>query len=389
MAKKIQTLNDLKLDNKVVIVRSNLDVEIENGEVVDHLVVKSASETIKYLISKNCKVIIIGHLGKPNGEYIDNLSLMPVRFAIGNALEVPIKFADIKHCENSIKFMEFGEVLMLENLKFNPEEESQDSEVNTEFMKKLASLADFYINDDFATQEKLASTTILPKLLKSAIGLQVEKELKKLKEFKNFKAENYTVILGGKYKDIKVQLLINNISKINNILIGGEIAYDFLTAQGIKVEGHEVKKDRITLIKKALKEIKDKKINLVLPLDHLVSESKTVEISKNITKGSDIGAKTIEKFSEIIETSDKILVHGPMGEYLINGFDNGSRAILESIVFNTPKGAITYTCGKAMLKVITKFKIKTKRFTHISTCGDLMLNFLGEEKNPNLEVLQA
>ena len=389
MAKKIRTLNDLKLENKVVVVRSNLDVLIENGEVVDNLVVKSAAQTIKFLTSKNCKVIIIGHLGKPNGEYKDNLSLMPVRFALGNELGTSIKFADINHCENSIKFMEFGEVLMLENLKFNPEEESNDPEVRSNFVQKLAKLANYYINDDFATQEVLASTVELPKLLKSAIGLEVQEELKKLEEFKKFKAENYTVILGGKYKDIKIQLITNNIDKINNVLIGGEIAYDFLSAQGIKVEGYESNKDRINLIKDALKQIKENNIQLVLPHDHLVSEKKTENITKSIKKGSDIGAETIKQFSEIIEKSDKILVHGPMGEYQVNGFDNGSREILETIVFNTPKGAITYTCGKAMLKVINKFKIKAKRFTHISTSGDLMLNFLGEEKNPNLDVLQA
>lgn len=389
MAKKIRTLNDLKLENKVVVVRSNLDVSIENGEVIDNLVIKSAAQTIKHLISKNCKVVILGHLGKPNGEYVDALSLMPVRFALGNELGTSIKFADINHCENSIKFMELGEVLMLENLKFNPEEESKDAEVRQAFVQKFKKLADFYINDDFATQEVLASTVELPKMLKSAIGLEVQDELSKLEEFKKFKAENYTIILGGKYKDIKIQLITNNISKINNILIGGEIAYDFLSAQGVKVDGYESDKNRIKLIKQALKLIKENNIKLVLPHDHLVSEKKTESIAKSIKKGSDIGKETIKEFNEIIEKSDKILVHGPMGAYQVNGFDNGSREILESIVFNTPKGAITYTCGKAMLKVINKFKIKAKRFTHISTSGDLMLNFLGEEKNPNLDVLQA
>jgi len=390
MAKKIRTLKDLKVANKIVIVRANLDVPIENNEITDQLVIKSASETIKYLVQQNSKVIVLGHLGKPNGNYADDLSLMPVRFALGNFLGMPIKFADIKHSENSIKFMEFGEVLMLENLKFYPESESEKEEERQEFIKTLAKLADFYVYDDFATNRKLASTYELPKLKKSAIGLNVLNEISKMENFKNFKSENYTVIFGGKFKELKAKFLLNNASNINNVLIGGEFAYDFLSAQGFEVKGYEKSKSREVLIKKVIKELKANKVNLLLPVDHVTSESgKVEEISKSIKKGSDIGPETIKLFNEVIEKSDKILIHGPMGEYLVNGFDKGTKEILETIVFNTPDKAMTYACGKAMLKVINKFKIKTKRFSHISTSGDLMLNFLGEEKNPNLEILQS
>jgi len=388
MVKKIRTLEDLDLSQKIVIVRSNLDVPIENNEITDQLVIKSASETIKFLLDKKCKVIVIGHLGNPKGQYSDDLSLMQVRFALGNFLGVSIKFADIRHCENSIKFMEFGEVLMLENLKFYPEEESDDSKVRKSLIKTLSGLADCYIYDDFATNKKLASTYELSKLLPNAIGLNVQSEINKLEDFKNYNSETYTVIFGGTYKDLKVKFLLNNLKKIKNILIGGEFAYDFLSATEIDVKEYEKNSERTLLIKKLLDEVKKNKVNLVLPIDQVITGNKIEKINtKSITKGSDIGSETIKIFNEIIEKSDKILIHGPMGEYKVNGFDEGSKQILETIVFNTPKNAMTYACGKAMLKVINKFKIKSKRFTHISTSGDLMLNFLGEEKNPNLELL--
>ncbi len=390
MVKKMRSLENLKLDEKIVIVRANLDVPIENGEVSDLTILKSASKTIKYLIDKHCKVIVIGSLGDPKGEYIDSLSLMPVRFALGNTLSTSVKFADIKHCENSIKFMEFGDVLMIENLKFNPEEESKIDEKRIEFVKHLSELANAYIYDDFSEDRKFASVYDLPKLIKKkAVGFQVLNEINKLNEFKKIKTDNYLVIFGGKIKDAKLEYIINDISNINKLMLGGEMSYLFFQALGKKVKELNATKEQINSAKTILKLIKERNIELLLPSDQVLENSKIQNINgEEILRGYDIGPKTIEEYSKIIESSNKILLYGPMGEYKNENFRVGSNIITEEVAFNTEQNTFKIAGGKATLKIFNNLKLKNKRFTHISTSGSLMLNFLGGQNNNNIEILQ-
>lgn len=388
MALILKSIEGQNVTGKTVILRGNLDLPIANGEVVENSRLKASMPTFEYLIKNGAKIVVIGHMGRPNGAYVDELSLMPVRFELGRLLRTSIKFANIEACANSIKFMENGEITMLENLRFDPREESDDPKQRKAFIETLANLADFYVNDCFGTYRKHASLFELAKALPAFAGFSMINELNNLEELKKSQQNPYTVIIGGKKIDTKLEFLSSLINKADNLLIGGAMAYTFLAASNVEVGDFALDKNEVKKAKEILTLASKSKTEIVLPIDHLAAKKfdkseQPIEIKiQAIPKGYiglDIGPKTLSLFREIIEASQSVLWNGPMGVYEWEQFSKGTEAIGEYIALSTPKNAKTYAGGGDTLAAMQVLKIKPKRFSHVSVGGGMMLAFLSGE----------
>ncbi len=396
MYKNLRKIEDLKLENKTVVVRANFDVPIKDSEVADNTRILSSIKTIEYLLKKNCKVVLISHLGRPNGEPNDDLSLMPVRFELGRLLNKPVKFAHIHACKNSIKFMEQGEVLLLENLRFAAGEESSNASERKEFVKELSELCDFYINDAFGVYREHASVFELAKMLPSAAGFGLQKELDNLEAIKLNPAKPYVVVLGGAKINTKIEYIKNLTKSADYMLLGGKLAYAFMAAQKISIGKVEIDKKEIKNATEIIKDAKNNKCEIILPVDHIGAEefeenSKPVEIETqqipNNLFGMDIGPKTLAAFREIIESAKTVLWNGPMGVFEWENFNKGTEAVGEYIALSTPKECFKIAGGGDTTYAMQLLKIKPKRFNLISIGGGMMLAYLANERFKVLETL--
>lgn len=399
MNKQIRKLQDIDVKDKIVIVRANFDVPIVDLEIADNSRIACAVKTFEHLIQNKCKIVVISHIGDPRGEEVDDLSLMDVRFELGKLLNIPIKFAHIHACENSIKFMEPGEVLLLENIKFHPEEVSEDKKIREAFVKPLSELCDVYVYEAFGVTEELASTTELPKLMKNVVaGYCVQCELENLELLKKQKASPYVSIIGGNDLEHKLDLanyLIAN-SKVDSILLGGLTGLAFLAAKGIEIGDTVIDKKFIKSAKDLIKLAKENSIDLSFPVDHLVAtevseDSKAKEIdTQHIPEGFtalDLGPKTLASYREIIEGAKSVLWCGPVGMFELERFNRGSEAIGEYIALSTAKDSYKAAIGESTSQAINTLKIKQKRFTLVSTGGLSAINYLKGEKLPFLKFI--
>jgi triosephosphate isomerase len=397
MLEDIRKLQDTDIVGKTVIVRANLDVPLDaNGEVRDLNRIKSVIPTLEHLIRNKCKIVLVAHLGRPNGEYVDEMSLMPVRFELGRELNKSLKFVSINECGNSIKFMEPGDILMLENIRFSPEEESLDPKVRKEFISKLANLADLFVNDDFGNYREHASVYDIAKMLPSFAGFHLQKEIEMLSLLRETPKKPYVAVIGGAKLDTKIPVLKSLVKKADKLLLGGAMAYTFLLAKGVKVGKSKVEENMLKTVEEILKIASENNCEVILPIDHIAAESfdenakaievDTQDIPDNLM-GMDIGPKTLILYREILEAAQTILWNGPMGVFEWENFNKGTEAIGEYIALATPKDAIKVAGGGDTIVAINMLKIKPKRFTHVSIGGGMMLKFLSGEHFPVLEVL--
>lgn len=396
MTNTLRKLSDLKIKSKIVVVRANLDVPMQNGVITDNSRLKASIPTLKFLSDNNCKIILIGHLGRPEGKYVDELSLMPVRFELGKLLGKQIKFANISSCENSVKFMSNGEVLMLENLRFDPKEESENPKERLDYVKKLSEFASLYVNDCFGVYKENASVYELAKIMPSVAGFALSDEIEKLQELRK-PAKPYVAIIGGAKLDSKVPIIEDLIGKVDTFLIGGAMAYSFLSAKGVDVGNSKTDKESVKIAKEILKKAKGKS-EILLPIDHVVVEELNESAEKEITKdekikkneiGVDIGPKTIELFEKEIVNASSILWNGPMGVFEWENFNDGTRAIGNIITNIAPKESYKVAGGGDTVFAIQKLKIKPSRFNHISMGGGMMLQFLTGEDFKVLDILKG
>ncbi|MCA9381393.1 phosphoglycerate kinase [Candidatus Dojkabacteria bacterium] len=396
MYNNIRKLSDANIKNKTVVVRVNFDVPINNGEITDNTRIASSVKTIEYLVNNNCKVVLISHMGRPEGEIVDDLSLMPARFELGKLLNKPIKFAHIDACENSIKFMEQGEILLLENLRFDKREESKKAKEREEFVQPLVDLCDVYINDSFGVYREHASVLELPKMLPSYAGFAMVKEIEALSKIDEEPESPYVAVIGGVKMDTKIPILKSLVKKVDTMLIGGAMAYTFLKAQGVEIGDSKFEKEHVKTAKEILKLAEKAKCEIILPIDHIAGKefkenTKPIEIkTQQIPKGHwglDIGPNTIKQFREIIESAKTILWNGPMGVFEWENFNKGTEAIGEYIALSTPKDAYKIAGGADTTYAMLKLRIKPKRFNHVSIGGGMMLNFLSGRKFKVLDVL--
>lgn len=393
--KKLRTLKEGNFKNKKVIVRVDFNVSLKNGIVQDDTRVKSVLPTLKYLIDKGARLILISHLGRPKDRPNPELSLKPVATCLSKLLKKNIHHIHDcigKDAFSASKKMKKGDILMLENIRFYKEEQTCDEQ----FSKKLASLGDVFVNDAFGVMHrKHASTYGIAKYLPSYAGLLVEKEIEMLSSLLKDIERPFTMIFGGaKIKD-KIGVITSFLGKTDYILVGGGIANTFLAAQGFDIGASLYEPEMIDAAQEIMLNSEKYKGEFIVPCDALVADeisekADTADIPVEDVIGDmrilDIGKLTIEKYCNIIKKSKTVVWNGPMGLFEVKPFAKGSVAIAKAVISSKAK---SYVGGGDTLDLLRGFKINEKKITHVSTGGGAMLEFLEGKELPALTVLYS
>lgn len=411
------TIRDLNLSGKRVLMRVDYNVPMEEkaGQMVinDSTRIKETLDTLDFLVKQGARTILMAHLGRPDGKKEPSMSLRPVAQKLAEMLGTPVAFLDDcvgERVEGYVKTMKPGDIVLLENVRFYPEEESN----NPAFSEKLASLADVYINDAFGAAHRAhASTTGVAHVLAKrsapcAAGLLMERELKFLGEELENPARPFVVILGGAKVSDKIKVIDRLLEKADTILIGGAMAYTFKLALGLGVGKSLVEPDRVEVAKAAMEKAKARGVQFLIPTDNVVAtpvntgklnkKGKPVFDLQNPTtlgggsfpetvEGVDIGPETTKRFSQEIVKAKTILWNGPMGLFEDPRFAEGTFAIARAVVDATEKnGAKTIIGGGDSVKALNKAKLGD-RVTFMSTGGGASLEFLEGNELPGVAAL--
>ncbi|MBM3245679.1 MAG: phosphoglycerate kinase, partial [Candidatus Omnitrophica bacterium] len=360
-------------------------------KITDDTRIRATLPTIKYILEKGAsKLILMSHLGRPEGKVTAKYSLKPVAERLSALLGEPVKF--LNDCvgegvKNEIAVAK-ERVVLLENLRFHAEEEANDAN----FAKQLASLAEIFVNDAFGTAHRAhASTEGVTHYLKSAAGFLLEKEIEYLGNAVQNPKKPFMVILGGAKVSDKIGVIENLLPKCEVIIIGGGMAYTFLKAKGIQIGNSKLEKDKLELAKSILAKAASLKKEIVLPIDNLVVESidanaKTEIVGENIPDGKiavDIGPKTIELFKSKLSSAKTVVWNGPLGIFEMDAFSTGTKEIAD---FIGTIGAVTIIGGGDTAAAVAKFKVEDK-MTHISTGGGASLEYLEGKVLPGVAAL--
>ncbi len=383
---KFKTLKDVDLKNKRALVRVDFDLPLdEKGKILDDFRLRESLATIKYLIKQKAKIILISHLGRPNGKRVEKFSLKPVAERLEKILKKKIRFSkDIIgwSVKKQIEVMNFGEILLLENVRFKPGEEKND----TKFAKELAGFGDIFINEAFAVSHREhASIVGIPKFLLSAAGFVLEREINELNKIL-FKPEKpFVAIIGGAKISTKIKVINKFLRIADRILIGGALANAIFASQGFGMGDSTIEKEAFSEIKKI--NLKSKK--LFLPIDLGVWDGKRFfykEINEvqDREKALDIGPKSIALFSDLARKARTIVWNGPLGLTAQRPFDRASRAIVEAI---SKSKTYSIAGGGDTVAFIREIK-KEEVFDHLSTGGGAMLDYLANEALPGIEALE-
>ncbi len=388
-----KTVEDLEVQGKKVLVRCDFNVpQNENGEITDDRRIREALKTIQYLMQKQAKVILCSHLGRPKGECNPKYSLKPVAKRLSELLGKEVKMAEDvvgESAHNLVKELKEGEVVLLENVRFHAEEEKNDPE----FSKKLAELADIYVNDAFGTAHRAHSSTAgVADYLPSACGFLIQKEIEVMGKALENPERPFVAILGGKKVSDKINVIENLLDKVDALMICGGMAYTFLKAQGKEVGDSICEEDKLELAKKLLQKAEEKNVQLLLPVDTVVArafseeaESKVVpsgEIEKE-WQGLDIGPKTIELFESVLKTAKTVVWNGPAGVFEMDKFAVGTNKIAAILA---TLDAVTIIGGGDSAAAVEKGGFADK-MTHISTGGGASLEFLEGKVLPGIAAL--
>ncbi len=381
------TVNDVNFKNKRVLIRVDFNVPVDDdGRISNDFRIVSSLPSIKKVLSDGGSVICMSHLGRPKGEgYEAKFSLKPVQQRLSELLKTPVKFAPdcIGNAAKDLAAeLKPGEVLLLENLRFYKEEKKNDPE----FSRKLASLADAYVNDAFGTSHRAhASTVGVAKHFDDVVsGLLLEKELIYLKDKLEDPERPYTAILGGAKISGKIDTIRHLMDKVDNLLIGGGMIFTFYKAMGYGIGNSLLEKDKVDLAKELLKEAENSKSRVVLPPDIVTAKAfendalSTIVDANEIPDGQfgmDIGPRTVKKFHEIILSSKTLLWNGPMGVFEMPNFARGTEKICAAVADATEKGAISLVGGGDSAAAVKKLGFSDK-ISHVSTGGGASLELI-------------
>ena len=389
-----KTIKDIDLRGKKVLVRCDFNVPLdENLNITDNRRIVGALPTIKYLLEQNCKIILCSHLGRPKGEVKKEFSLVPVQKELSKLLEKEIKLAEDIVGDNAKELtsnMKEGEIVLLENVRFDPREEKNEESLS----KELASMAEIFVNDAFGTAHRAHSSTAgIAEYLPSVSGFLIEKELNFLGSTLENPKRPFVAILGGKKVSDKIAVIDSLIEKVDTLIIGGGMAYTFFKSMGYSVGKSICEEDKLDLAQDLIKKAQEKNVKLVLPIDNIVAEefspnanSKAVDSDKipDNWEGLDIGPKTVELFKEELKNAKTIIWNGPVGLFEYDKFANGTNAIAQALA--ELEDCITVIGGGDSAAAIEKMGYADK-MTHISTGGGASLEFLEGKKLPGIEVL--
>ena len=392
MLRSISDLDDIQYYGKKVLVRVDFNVTINNGAVTEDYRIRSAIPTIEYLIKRGAKVILASHLGRPKFRDHNN-TLAPVSVRLKEILNRNVDF--INDCigpavQAKIDKLNYGGILLLENLRYYPEEQNNDPE----FSKSISSLADIYVNDAFSTSHrKHASTYGAVKNFQIRLsGFSLKKEIEYLSMIRYNPKKPFTLVIGGsKIKD-KIGALENLLPKADKLLIGGAAAYTFLKAKGFKIGNSLFDGEHYDWVKKALSSYGDK---ILLPVDHVVSseENSFSTITGDIPDGMsgfDIGNETSMMYSSEIGGNGfgTIFWNGPMGMFEVGQFSAGTMSVAKSMALAFWRGAMTLVGGGDSIAALKKSGVSENEVTHLSTGGGASLRFLAGDKMPGIEALE-
>ena len=390
-------ITDLDVTSKRVIVRVDFNVPMsksEVGKITDNARILAALPTINYLIENKAKVILLSHLGRPKGEAKKEFSLEPVAKELSRLLNKEVKFlqSDLvvdDNVKNKVLNLQDGEVALLENTRFRPEETKNIDN----FSKELSSLGDIYINDAFGTSHRAHCSNVgLCKFLPSAVGFLVEKEISIMGKALSNPERPFVAILGGAKVSDKITVIENLIEKVDSIIIGGGMSFTFLKSLGYSVGKSLLEEDKIDLAKDLYEKAKSKNVNMLLPVDVVVSKEfsndsdfKTVTIDsiEEDYMGLDIGYKTVELFSDEIKKAKTVVWNGPMGVFEMPNFAKGTFEIAKAIA---ETDSISIIGGGDSASAAEKSGFKDK-ITHISTGGGASLEFLEGKILPGINAI--
>ncbi len=393
----LQTIRDFNPQGKHVLLRVDFNVpQDEQGAITDNSRMTKALPTIQYLLEKGARLIIMSHLGRPDGEVKEDMRLTPIAKHLEELLGKPVKKLNEvigPTVKMEVETMQDGEMIMLENTRFYPGEEGNDPE----FIKQLAELGEVFVSDGFGVSHRAhASSTGLASVLPAYAGFLIEKEMNALQPLMGEPKQPFTVIFGGaKIKD-KIGMIDQFIGKAQNILIGGGLANTFIAALGHEVGQSLCEKDKLDLANELLKKATSPE-QIVLPTDIVIAreisntaKTETVKIN-NVPADSkilDIGPETIAAFEKIINTSATILWNGPLGLTEFTPFQNGTLQIAKAVAERTAsQKSFSVLGGGDTAEVLKTLGFKDEDFSHISTGGGASLEFLSGKKLPGIEVL--
>ena len=389
-----KTVRDIDLKGKKVLVRCDFNVPLdENFNITDNRRIVGALPTIKYLLDNDCKIILCSHLGRPKGQVKKEFSLAPVAKELSRLLGKEVKLADDIIGESAKTLtanMKSGDIVLLENVRFDAREEANDPE----FAKELASLAEVYVNDAFGTAHRAHSSTAgVAAYLPAVAGFLMEKEINFLGTALENPERPFVAILGGKKVSDKIGVIDSLLEKVDTLMIGGGMAYTFFKSMGYNVGDSICELDKLDLAKELMEKAKAKGVKLMLPVDTKVgkefkedTESKVVPYTQipDGWEGFDIGTETIKMYEEELKKAKTVIWNGPVGLFEFDQFAVGTNSLAKCL--GSLEGVTTIIGGGDSAAAIEKLGIGDK-FTHISTGGGASLEFLEGKKLPGVECL--
>ncbi|MEV4247827.1 phosphoglycerate kinase [Streptosporangium canum] len=395
----MKDLSEFDVKGRRVLVRADLNVPLDGDVITDDGRIRASVPTIRELADKGARVVVCAHLGRPKGEPNPRYSLAPVAKRLGELLGTEVVFAtDVvgDSAQDVVKALQDGQVALLENLRFEPGEESKDDALRAAFAEKLAALAEVYVGDGFgAVHRRHASVYDVPLLLPHAAGRLVVAEVEVLKKLTDDLARPYAVVLGGAKVSDKLGVIGNLLTKVDRLLIGGGMAYTFLAAQGYEVGQSLLQKDQLDQVRGFLNEAAKRGVELVLPVDVLAATGFAEDAEYEVVdataipadrQGLDIGPRSRELFASKLADARTVFWNGPMGVFEFEAFSGGTRAVAEALVQSE---AFTVVGGGDSAAAVRKLGLPEDGFSHISTGGGASLEYLEGKTLPGLVALEA
>ncbi|AND16387.1 phosphoglycerate kinase [Rathayibacter tritici] len=398
-----RTLDSLgSLAGKRVVVRCDLNVPLRDATITDDGRVRASVPTLQRLVSEGARVVVVSHLGRPEGTPEAKYSLAPVAARLGELLDAPVSFADDtvgEAASAAVDALEDGQVVVLENLRFNPGETSKDEAERRAFAEKLAAYGDAFVSDGFGVvHRKQASVYELAQLLPSAAGTLIAAELKVLERLTEKPERPYSVVLGGSKVSDKLGVIEHLLPKVDSILIGGGMLFTFLKAQGHEVGASLLEADQVDTVLGYLARAKELGVEIVLPTDIVVASRFGADAEHEVTAadaiedtafgdkglGLDIGPDTAKRFAEVIAASTTVFWNGPMGVFELEPFAAGTKTVAQAL---TEVDGLSVVGGGDSAAAVRALGFEDDQFGHISTGGGASLEFLEGKRLPGLEVL--
>jgi phosphoglycerate kinase len=390
------TIEDLDLAQKSLVMRVDFNVPLDGDVITDDNRIAQAMPSIKYAVGKGAKVILLSHLGRPKGEADPAFSLKPVFKYLKENLETNVFFGEDcvgDKANAAISEADFGDVVLLENVRFHAGEKKNDPE----FSKELAELGDIFVNDAFGSSHRAHSSVVgvTEFLQPAAAGYLLEKEIKYLEGSVNDPDRPFVAVLGGAKVSDKIGVIENLLDKVDDIIVGGGMTYTFYKAKGLPIGNSLIEEDKVELAVKLIEQAKIKGVNLHLPVDSVVAKEFKADAESKVVgedgiedgwMALDIGPESVKAFSDVIKRSKTVIWNGPMGVFEMEQFSKGTFAVAGALADVTKEGATTIIGGGDSASAIKKAGLSDK-VTHVSTGGGASLEYLEGKELPGIAAL--